>query len=99
MPGDPATAGTIPAPGQVARYRFHVLDRELHRRAQGDAALLVSILDQRQEPAGQLLALEGASVALNFTASPGDRDYFVEVRHARPMTGTCTFSVAVQQQQ
>ena len=99
IPGEPAVSGTIQVAGQVARYRVPVTAAGIYSiDTQGPDPLLVSVLDQRREPAGQLLAVEGANVSLAFRAVNSGKDYFVEVRHANPLTGTGSFSIAIRQQ-
>jgi hypothetical protein len=91
--------GSIQTAGQVARYRFHVTTPGIYSaNTQGDP-LLVSVLSKRQDPAGQMLAVEGANTPCPFRAVDTDKDYYIEVRHAKPMTGTGSFSIAVSQQQ
>jgi hypothetical protein len=98
VPGDPPVNGSIQTAGQVARYRFHVTTPAIYSiNTQGATPLLVSVLAERKDPAGQLLAVEGANTPLAFRAASTPKDYFVEVRHATPMTGTGSFSIAVAQ--
>jgi hypothetical protein len=100
VPGDPPVPGSIQAPGQVARYRFHAAAAGLYDiTAGGDTPVLLSVLARRGDPAGSLLANEGAGVSVSFPAIDANKDYFIEVRHATPMTGTGPFSISIRRKQ
>ena len=45
-----------------------------------------------------MLATEGANARLMFLPKNPNQDYFIEVRHAKPMKGTGDFSISVRQQ-
>jgi hypothetical protein len=97
-PGDQPAAGSIQTPGQVARYKIHVITPGIYSiETHGPTPLLVSVSSKQKDPAGQLLVVEGANESLTFRAVNADKDFFIEVRHAIPMTGTGTFSIAVRQ--
>jgi hypothetical protein len=97
--GAAATSGAIQSAGQVARYRFHPpAPGKYSIETQGTEPLLLSLLTKRNDPAGKMTAVEGPNAKIALTAAGAVPDYFVEVRHAKPMSGTGTFTISVRQQ-
>jgi hypothetical protein len=97
--GDPPAAGSIQTAGQVVRYRIHPGAPGIYSvETQGSTPLLLSVLTKRKDPAGRMLAVEGSNAKLAFTATNAVPDYFVEVRHAKPLAGTGNFSISVRKQ-
>jgi hypothetical protein len=100
VPGDQPVMGSIQSAGQVIRYRMHAAATGTYSvDTQGTTPLLLAVLGKRGDPAGQLLAAEGVAVSLPFRVVEADKDYFVEVRHATPMTGTGGFSISLRLKQ
>jgi hypothetical protein len=101
--GDAPTAGTIGVAGQVARYRVHIDTPGVYSiNATGAIPLLLALLPHQFDPAGQMLAAEGAEgkgASLGFQTLDNTSDYYIQVRHATPMTGTGSFSVSVRREQ
>ena len=92
----PSKAGEIAEPGQVARYRFTIDTPGVHVvKTEGATPLLLSIQRERDEADGRLFAVEGTNLAqpVRFTEA---RDYYVAVRHAKPMRGVGAFKVSVE---
>lgn len=88
-PGESAQDGSIKTPGQVVRYSFRPASGKVHViETKGSTPLLVSLLGKRKDPAGRMLATEGANARLMFLPKNPNQDYFIEVRHAKPMKGT-----------
>ena len=96
IPGGHAIPESIDKPGQVARFRFPATkpgDYEV--RVSGTTPVLLSLLSKRGDPGGRMLATEGQSASLKFHPLVVGADYFIEVRHVKPMVGTGSFAISV----
>ena len=94
--GDPPKAGAIATAGQVARYRFRPAKPGLFAiRAEGVTPLLLSVQRDRDSAAGRLYAAEGSNLSMTVRLTES-RDYFVAVRHAKPLSGTGEFRISVR---
>ena len=89
-------AGAIGAAGQVARYRFRPATPGLFAiRAEGVTPLLLSVQRDRDSAADRLYAAEGSNLSMTVRLTES-RDYFVAVRHAKPLSGTGEFRISVR---
>jgi Matrixin len=99
VPGDPPVTGSIQQAGQVVRFSFRPASGAAHFiETQGTTPLLVSLLSIRDDPAGRMLAVEGSTTSLGFVPTNPGNSYFIQVRHAKPMSGTGDFSISVHAQ-
>lgn len=89
--------GAIAAAGQVARYRFRPRTPGVFVvETEGATPLLLSVQRDRDAAGGRLFAAEGSNLAMPVRLTEA-RDYFINVRHARPMSGTGGFKIAVRE--
>ena len=92
VPGDPPVAGSIQQAGQVVRFGFQPASGAVHViETQGSTPLLVSLLSQRDDPAGKMLAVEGATASLAFLPKSAGSPYcssrsVMPSRSAAPVT-------------
>jgi hypothetical protein len=99
VPGDSPVDGSIEKSGQVARFSFQPASGAIHVvETQGSTPLLVSLFSLRDDPAGRMLAVEGSAASLSFLPKSPGNPYFIQVRHAQPMSGTGDFSISVRAQ-
>ncbi|APW63777.1 M12 family metallopeptidase [Paludisphaera borealis] len=97
VPGEAARPGKIDVAGRVGRYKFQPQTEGVYTIATTGMPALVALLGKRDDPAGRMLAAEGANAKLTFRPKNVGQDYFVQVRHARPTKGTGDFQIAVTQ--
>ncbi len=94
--GDPPKPGAIAEAGQAAVYRFHPAQPGVFVvKTEGATPLLLSIQRDRGAAAGRLFAAEGTNMNMPILLTES-RDYFVAVRHARPLTGAGDFKISIQ---
>lgn len=94
--GDPPKAGAIEEAGQVACYRFRPAKSGIYTvKAEGVTPLLLSVQRDRDSAAGKLHAAEGANLSMPVRLTE-PRDYFIAVRHAKPLSGTGDFKLSVR---
>lgn len=103
--GAPARDGRIFEPGQVARYVFRPnADGDFKVHVGGVMPALVGLFAQPSNPSNRgtpnqiLKAAEtNGSSAILPVHLKANTEYFVELRHAKPLTGTGDFNIRVEQ--
>jgi Caspase domain/Astacin (Peptidase family M12A) len=92
---DPAQDGAIAIAGQVATYRVSA-DPSVRYLVvtEGSTPLLVSVTKSKTDPAGHMAVVDGQAENLQFQVATAGQ-YFVQVRHGKPMSGTGAFRIAL----
>ena len=94
--GDPPKPGSIAQAGQVASYAFTPGAPGVFLvQTEGATPLLLAIQRDRAAAAGRLYATEGANLRMPIRLSES-REYYITVRHAKPIAGTGDFRISVE---